>query len=166
MPNWFFEPLTKKPREMADAAAEDLDPALGPENKSRLKSFLAGALQGSGDVASDMTSPFSLATMLIPALARARSAGKAVGPTAEVIDSWGPMQRKVTPRLPEAPGASANRATYMPKAKTPIGPSASEEAGKLVNRMDRTSRAMERIEKVNAASRRSRRMRPGRFNEE
>lgn len=65
MPHWLIEPLTKAPSRLAKKAADKIDPPQG--EGGRLRGFLAGALEGVGDLASEATSPIGMATSLIPA---------------------------------------------------------------------------------------------------
>jgi hypothetical protein len=53
-----FRPLTELPSELGDYAAESIDPLEG--DRGYVRPFIAGSLQGAGDVLSDMTSPMSL----------------------------------------------------------------------------------------------------------
>jgi hypothetical protein len=72
-----FEPLWKGPQRLADDLAGAIDPQYG--EGGTMKGLAAGMLQGVGNVASDMTSPFSLATSAIPVMSRLGLIGKAAG---------------------------------------------------------------------------------------
>jgi hypothetical protein len=72
MPNRLFDPLSTRPRKLADILANMIDQPTA-EDRGTIKPFMAGALQGVGDLASDMTSPFSLATMALGGGAASRA---------------------------------------------------------------------------------------------
>lgn len=76
-----FRPLTDKPRKLSDLIAEEIDKQdTAQADRGFVKPFIAGAVQGVGDLASDMTSPFSIATMAAGPLARgARGLGRIGG---------------------------------------------------------------------------------------
>jgi hypothetical protein len=61
-------PLTQAPAQSGTAAMQQLtQPQLNQSpTMARLKGFAGGAAEGAGKLASDMTSPLSLAMMLIP----------------------------------------------------------------------------------------------------
>jgi len=77
--NVLFRPLTNKPRRMADLIADEIDKPDATEDRGKVKPFLAGAIQGMGDVASDFTSPFSLATMAAAPLSKAFTGIRGLG---------------------------------------------------------------------------------------
>lgn len=73
-----FKPLTDKPRKLADLIAEEIDKQDNPQgDRGVVKPFIAGSIQGLGDVVSDFTSPASIATMAAgPAFRAARGLGR------------------------------------------------------------------------------------------
>lgn len=64
MPNWLVDPLTTAPSRGARYLADKIDPPTG--EGGRMRGFLAGALTGAGDLASDMTSPAGIASSILP----------------------------------------------------------------------------------------------------
>lgn len=173
MPNWrsIFDPLTEAPTRFADDLAGYVDPQYG--EGGMMKGFAAGAMQGAGRLASDMTSPFSLATSAIPALGRLKNlkslaALKGLAPEAAAVEGIGPSEGlwgsiygrppAAPPRMPEAAGALERSMDFG--RNIPVGPSESELAGQAVNRMHRTGTAMDRTAAIEEARRRSARMRP------
>jgi len=121
--NWAFKPLTDKPSQVAKKVSPSIDaPRLGMSNFNR-DSYLgkyedfanrfnssvrgagAGMLEGLGNVASDMTSPLSIAANAvglggISRLARSgSSAARAIEPTVDVVSS--PAVRQVVPNADE-----------------------------------------------------------------
>lgn len=66
MPHWLTNPLTKAPSRFARKLADKVDPPTG--EGGRIRGFLAGALEGAGDVLSEATSPLGMAASAIPAL--------------------------------------------------------------------------------------------------
>jgi len=62
MPNWLFDPLWEGPSRAGRNIANRIDPPAG--EGGRLRGFLAGSMEGAGDVLSDMTSPLSIASLL------------------------------------------------------------------------------------------------------
>lgn len=95
-----FKPLTRKPRELADYAADEIDPLEG--DRGYVRPFIAGSLQGAGDMASDMTSPFSLLTMALGA--GGLRAASSIGKTAKrsgLLRGYGDDLGKIYERFPE-----------------------------------------------------------------
>ena len=62
MPNWFFSPLTNYPTRLGKQLEEDIDPT-NASDRGYVRPFIAGSMEGAGNVLSDMTSPFSLLSM-------------------------------------------------------------------------------------------------------
>ena len=63
MPNWLFDPLWEGPSRAGRNLANRIDPPTG--EGGRLRGFLAGSMEGAGDVLSDMTSPLSIASTAV-----------------------------------------------------------------------------------------------------
>jgi len=63
MPNFLTRPLTDKPRKLADMIAEEIDNQKSTGDRGLVKPFMAGAVQGLGDVVSDFTSPLGIASI-------------------------------------------------------------------------------------------------------
>lgn len=84
MPNLFrmlMDPLTDLPTRAARTIGSSFDPATGGEGGDRgyVKPFMAGALEGAGDLASQSTSPASLLMMaagISPSIGRIARTGK------------------------------------------------------------------------------------------
>jgi len=89
----WLSPLSDIPSRVSRKLANKIDP---PEGKGGyLKGLLAGSITGAGDVASEMTSPISLATTIMgmPSVGRA---GKTMTRLGRIIP---PMKKSVTPDL-------------------------------------------------------------------
>lgn len=78
--NAVTSPLTTAPSEWANSAADKIDqPSLTRSPlAARLNGFVAGATQGLGNVASNMTSPLSIALSLVGAAPEAGAARSAI----------------------------------------------------------------------------------------
>lgn len=191
--DWFFNPLTRLPSQAANAGADMIDNPQG--EGGYLRGGLAGMMQGAGNVASDMTSPFSLATSAIPALSRMGNLRAAAGAGASAVDNagmsmmnkarqalmggnkaanvaennWGSIYQNTAPkRLPDSGNMmpSTFPSANTSAMKNPVGPSQSEQFGQMLNRIFSAQKAMDRTGKINAAASRSRRLRPGMMNPE
>ena len=72
-----FDPLWKGPSRFADDIANAIDPEYG--EGGTMRGLAAGMIHGAGNVLSDQTSPFGIATAALPLLSRLGLAGKAAG---------------------------------------------------------------------------------------
>ncbi len=102
MLNWLLKPTTELPSRLAKKASDAISPA--DKEGSIARGFLSGATEGAGKLASDMTSPLSLAmTALGAGGARAlgsagKSIYKAAGPTMDLIEE-APAIKQVMPAM-------------------------------------------------------------------
>ena len=65
MPHWALKPLINAPSRVGDYIADEIDPIDNREDRGYVRPFIAGSLQGAGDVLSDMTSPVSIASSIL-----------------------------------------------------------------------------------------------------
>jgi len=94
MPHWLLKNLTDAPSRAANYTASEIDPLEG--DRGYVKPFIAGSIQGTGDVLSDMSSPLSLGMSLLGAGTFARLAK---------LRNLGKMRSSIAPEVYERMGA-------------------------------------------------------------
>jgi hypothetical protein len=123
MPNWFFDPLTDLPSRIGKRLEEYVDPSnTNVGDRGIVQPFIAGSLHGAGDMLSDMTSPFSLATMATPSISRAKSIGTS-------------LRRATAPLIEEM---QASRALdEMPEVSSVLYDTGNDVLARMLKRMKR-----------------------------
>lgn len=144
-----FTPLTDAPSRFAKKVADRIDQPRMPSrtfdegsflgnyedfaNKltSQIRGGLAGSVQGLGNLASDMTSPMSIASSLAGApwlrnvIQGGKAASRAIGPTIDIIDS--PAVRQMAPSADDVTALIGDMQRNLARlpSRTPVAPQGS-----------------------------------------
>lgn len=124
MINWLLKPTTDIPSRLAKKASDFISPV--DKEGSVGRGFLSGAIEGAGNVASDMTSPLSLASGALGTVARGaksiyntgKTVSKLAQPTMDLIEE-APAVKQIMPGMDDVNSILGDLARNL--AKVPQG---------------------------------------------